>query len=227
MTPKSADEPESAALRRVRTSWGLLAAAFSDDTAGARWYLHVETGEIIRVVETDVSPGEHLDKGFVGIERARSKEQYRWMQRFIASLEDRALAVDLMRAISGKNAFRRFRNAISEHPKICEEWHVFRGDQLHRYIVSWLKANGLVVPPSDPVLPLPAPGDVHEQASNPMLERLDTATRSMSTHEIVSVLALAELLFLNAQARLRAIGTTEQSGVAGEHGDANEPPHSP
>jgi Uncharacterised protein family (UPF0158) len=195
------DELEGVTRRKVRASWGLLAAAFSDDTAGVRWYLHAQTGEIVRVVEDDGSPGRYLDAGFLGIERARSKEQYRWMERYIAGLDDRELAAELSRAISGKQAFHRFKAALGSRPGRTDEWYTFRSGQLTRYMRAWLRAHNIQIPLDAPFTAFDVEPDEREPGQSPHLERLETAIADLPAQELDSLLALAELLRLNARAR--------------------------
>lgn len=149
----------------VHADWGVLAKAFSDDSGGVQWYLHAPTGRVVRAVESEhqlhvFSP----DDGYLAIERARSKEQYRWMEQFIARMEDRELAAELSHAIAGKRAFQRFRAVLCEYPIQYEEWLSYRAEQLARHIRSWLRAHGLSVPEprfgsaardSSPARPLP------------------------------------------------------------------------
>jgi len=195
------DERGGPPRRTVRLSWGLLSAAFSDDTAGVRWYLHVESGEIVRVVEDEHPPGRLLDAGFIGIERARSKEQYRWMERYIASLADRALAAELARAISGKQAFQRFKVVLAAHPGRTDEWHRFRSGQLLRYMHAWLRAHAIQVPGEVPFVSFAMDGDEPSPPQGPPRGRLDALLEGLSAADLEALLALAELLDLNARAR--------------------------
>lgn len=203
---QSLDEPTSPSPRIVPASWGLLAAAFSDDTAGVRWYLHTETGEIVRVVESTCTPGAHLEEGFVGIERARSKEQYRWMQRYIAGLGDPALAAELSRAIAGKLAFHRFRAALAAHPGRAAEWLEFRSGQLLRYMHAWLQAQGIVVPHDASPALFPRGDEEPVSPAAGQRGRLDAVVADLTVRELESVLALAEMLRLDARARGGASG---------------------
>lgn len=195
------DELDGVTRRKVRASWGLLAAAFSDDTAGVRWYLHAQTGEIVRVVEDDGAPGRYLDAGFLGIERARSKEQYRWMERYIAGLDDRELAAELSRAISGKQAFHRFKAALGGRPGRTDEWYTFRSGQLTRYMRAWLRAHDIQIPLDAPFTAFDVEPDERDPGQSPQLERLEAAIADLPAQELDALLALAELLRLNARAR--------------------------
>jgi hypothetical protein len=197
------DEHMSLSRRIVRANWGLLAAAFSEDSAGVRWYLQADTGEIVRVVAADCAPDTLLDEGFIGIERARSKEQYRWMQRYIAVLADRDLASRLHHALAGKRAFHRFKAVLSKHPGSADAWYEFRSGQLSRYIHAWLEAHEIVVP-FDGVPSFD--GDALDRSQAAQKRRLDAVIEELTARDLDSLLALAELLYLDMRVRRREAG---------------------
>ncbi len=144
---RSPPEAQPERLRVVHADWGVLAKAFSDDSGGVQWYLQAPTGRVVRSVESEhrlqvFSP----DDGYLAIERARSKEQYRWMEQFIVRVGDREAAAELSHSIAGKRAFQRFKAVLLMYPGLFEEWQSFRAEQLGRHIRSWLRAHGLSVP---------------------------------------------------------------------------------
>jgi hypothetical protein len=53
---------------------------------------------------------------FVHLDPASSREQYRWMERFVASVEEASLRERLVLAIDGKGAFRRFKDVLLSYP---------------------------------------------------------------------------------------------------------------
>lgn len=71
-----------------------------------------------------------------------SREGYRDMEWFIEDLEDRAFADRLVRAISGRGAFRRFRDGLSERPELITRWNAFSDDRHRGRARSWLAAEG-------------------------------------------------------------------------------------
>jgi hypothetical protein len=54
--------------------------------------LHFDTGEVIRIVDGVADPSMHTriigDSRYLRIDPVSSREQYRWMERFIATVED-------------------------------------------------------------------------------------------------------------------------------------------
>ncbi len=80
---------------------------------------------------------------WIRVEPIPSREQYRMMERFIATVVNVPLKDALQDAIVGKGAFRRFKDAVSRHPEERKRWFAFRDALLHRYILDWLKQHKL------------------------------------------------------------------------------------
>jgi hypothetical protein len=109
--------------------------------------LHFDTGEVIRIVDGVADPSMHTrimnDSRYLRIDPVSSREQYRWMERFIATVEDEELRRRLNIAIDGKGAFRRFKDALMSHPVDRERWFAFRSERLRSCMESWLTAHGI------------------------------------------------------------------------------------
>jgi hypothetical protein len=58
-----------------------------------------------------------------------SHEGYRDMEWFIEDLDDPQFADLLARAISGRGAFRRFKDTLSERPALMTRWYTFSSDR--------------------------------------------------------------------------------------------------
>jgi hypothetical protein len=67
---------------------------------------------------------------------------YRDMEWFIEDLDDADFADRLARAISGRGAFRRFKDRLAERPELMTRWHAFSGDRQRGRARSWLAAEG-------------------------------------------------------------------------------------
>jgi hypothetical protein len=67
------------------------------------------------------------------------------MADFADRLSDEAAGRRLTRAIAGKGAFRRFKNALyEEFPELLPAWHAFREARANRRAVEWLADEGLI-----------------------------------------------------------------------------------
>ncbi len=71
-----------------------------------------------------------------------SREGYRDMQQFAATVADRRLADRLNRALEGRGAFRRFREVLADHEDEQDRWHVFSAERVRARARSWLAARG-------------------------------------------------------------------------------------
>ena len=91
-----------------------------------------ETGE-----EVDEDPGRWLWVACEG-----SHDGYRDMEWFIADLDDADFADRLARAISGRGAFRRFKDVLFDRPDLMTRWHAFANDRQRGRARSWLAAEG-------------------------------------------------------------------------------------
>jgi hypothetical protein len=149
------------------------------------------------------------DSGLLALERARSKEQYRWMERFIMQLDDRQLAAELAHAIAGKRAFQRFKAVLAGHPRRLGEWQSFRAVELARHIHAWLDAHHLAVPWHDPA---DRSARLHDERPTPSLTRFEEALNSLSADELENLLVVASFLFCKGRER----DAQDDAGISAE-----------
>lgn len=71
-----------------------------------------------------------------------SRDGYRDMEWFIQDLDDTELADKLGRAITGRGAFRRFKDCLSERPEMMARWHAVSNDRQRGRARGWLAAEG-------------------------------------------------------------------------------------
>jgi hypothetical protein len=71
-----------------------------------------------------------------------SREAYRDMESFIASVEDPGRAERLARAIEGRGAFRRFRDELARWPGELARWYALSEERQRGRARSWLTAAG-------------------------------------------------------------------------------------
>src|SRR5256712_10173009 len=100
--------PPGAPVRDVPVDWEALEDAFENNAPEVHSYLHLGTGEVLRVVDGIADPEMHAriaaDTSYLRVDPVSSREQYRWMERFIQMLEDGDLRDKLTSAIDGKGA---------------------------------------------------------------------------------------------------------------------------
>jgi len=130
-------------MKPLAIVWNQIEAAFERNAPHASSYLDLDTGNIVMF---DGNEGQEPDRSVLAADRERyllidpasSREQYRWMEQFVASIEDATLQERLIIAIDGKGAFRRFKDVLLRYPEERERWFSYRADRLHAYINDWL-----------------------------------------------------------------------------------------
>jgi len=83
------------------------------------------------------------DAAYLRIEPVSSREQYRWMERFIPMVDEPTLRGQLSQAIDGKGAFRRFKDVLIGFTAERERWFAFRSERLRVFMEAWLAAHAL------------------------------------------------------------------------------------
>jgi hypothetical protein len=141
-------------MRVVPVNWTDLETAFERNAPDTESFLDIRSGEVVTVSQGAIDYGEQRAKvqsggeAFVRIEPAASREQYKWMERFVAGVSDEALRERLVIAIDGKGAFRRFKDVLLNYPTERERWFSYRADLLHWHMQKWLEKEQLQ--PRDP-----------------------------------------------------------------------------
>ena len=147
----SNDRHPTAALRDVPVDWEALEDAFENNAPEVHSYLHLTTGEVLRVVDGVADPQMHArisaDPNYLRIDPVSSREQYRWMERFIPMVDDPELRGKLAHAIDGKGAFRRFKDVLMTYSADRERWFAFRSERLRTFMEAWLNAHAIQAVP--------------------------------------------------------------------------------
>jgi hypothetical protein len=136
-----------AAVRDIPIDWEALEDAFENNAPEVHSYLHLVTGDVLRVVDGVADPQMHAriaaDANYLRIDPVSSREQYRWMERYIPMVEDPDLQAKLGQAIDGKGAFRRFKDVLMAYAPERERWFTFRSERLRIFMEAWLSAHAL------------------------------------------------------------------------------------
>jgi hypothetical protein len=219
--------------RDVPIDWEALEDAFENNAPEVHSYLHLSTGEVLRVVDGIADPEMHQriasDASYMRIEPVSSREQYRWMERFIPMVEDKPLSDLLTQAIDGKGAFRRFKDVLMSHGAERERWFAFRSERLRVFMEAWLTAHALkatprVVWPTEPA----KDGREKEAAAGPeaarrtrnidaLRKQLHELVEALSARDLDKVIAFAE--FVKARRAARGFSSREPAGDAAAESD--------
>jgi hypothetical protein len=193
----------------VTINWSDLEIAFERNSPDQESFLDLENGDLLAIIEGEPDAAARRAKvannpgRYLRVDPASSREQYRWMERFVASVADQALRERLLVAIDGKGAFRRFKDVLLAFPAERERWFTYRSDLLHFHIQTWIEhmqievANpppwGKVAAPEEPTeLPRPissgeAPGEILRRQARDLLDEIPAA-------ELPSALVFLEFL---------------------------------
>ena len=123
-----------------------LFEAIEDSSFEHEYFLDLDTGEILLLSEymddEDTEPlRDRIDddpERYEAIPKAESHEGYRDMQAFIETVDNEHLAELLEVAISGKGAFRRFKDVLLNYPEEREKWFQFKNDRVEERVLDWL-----------------------------------------------------------------------------------------
>lgn len=127
-------------------------------------YLNRRTGELVTVTDRDQElaeaeetpedlpkwQAEALPKvsealesdDFLELPGKLEIDEYRMMEYFSFEVEDARVRNELLQAIRGRGAFRRFKEIIHERG-IADAWYAYRQHALEEIAVDWLEANGI------------------------------------------------------------------------------------
>ncbi len=146
-TPDSPKPVPGQPVRDVPVDWEALEDAFENNAPEVHSYLHLTTGDVLRVVDGVADPQMHAringDSNYLRIAPVSSREQYRWMERYIPMVEELELRAKLAASIDGKGAFRRFKDVLMSHGAERERWFNFRSERLRTFMEAWLVAHAL------------------------------------------------------------------------------------
>jgi len=145
----------------VPVDWTALEDAFEANAPEVHCFLHVTTGEVVRMVDGIADPvlrgALAGSSNYLAIRPVSSREQYRWMEQFIETVQSVPLRKQLSEAIVGRGAFRQFKNVVLRNPEESDRWFSYRAERLRRTIDEWLSSNSLVAiarPPASGAQPL-------------------------------------------------------------------------
>ena len=160
-------------MRVIPINWTDLETAFERNSPDAESFLDTRTGEVVTVTEGAIDYPEQRGKvqaggeAFVRIEPAASREQYKWMERFVAGVTDEPLRERLVIAIDGKGAFRRFKDVLLNYPTERERWFSYRAELLHWAIHKWLEKEQLAPKEAPPWSAPKPPAEENVQLERP------------------------------------------------------------
>src|ERR1044072_6602054 len=140
---------------RIELDWDSLEIAVERNSPDTDSYLDLTTGRILTITSGDPEAAINRQavseniRNFLRVEPASSREQYRWMEKFVGSVVDEALRERLIISIDGKGAFRRFKDVLLANPAERERCSSYRADLLHWPISQWPEQHD-ITPTNEP-----------------------------------------------------------------------------
>lgn len=194
-----------------KVDWAAMEAAFEHNAPQSSSYLDLQNGLVVNIVDSRIEDYEQRDtirrepSRFVRLTPASSREQYRWMERFVTSVEEEALRDRLILAIDGKGAFRRFKDVLLSYPVERDRWFEYRSTLLRIYINEWLAARevtlgeeppwGSLTQPEEPDEPLEKPVGLRgEGPSDALRQRAKDLVDELPALEIPAAVAYLQFL---------------------------------
>src|SRR5947207_7571644 len=107
---------------RVELDWDALEIAVERNSPDTDSYLDLSTGRVITITTGDPEAALNRQlvseniRNYLRVEPASSREQYRWMEKFVGSVTDEPLRDRLVISVDGKGAFRRFKEVLLAYP---------------------------------------------------------------------------------------------------------------
>jgi hypothetical protein len=180
----------------ITVNWSDLEIAFERNSPDQESFLDLENGDLLSIVEGEPDAAARRARvaanpeRYLRVDPASSREQYRWMERFVSSVADEALHERLLIAIDGKGAFRRFKDVLLAFPAERERWFAYRSELLHFHIQTWLdhmKIEVANVPPWGHVAQPAEPAEILRRQARELLDEIPAA-------ELPPALAFLEFL---------------------------------
>jgi hypothetical protein len=221
-------------MASITINWSDLEIAFERNSPEQESFLDLENGDMLSIAEGEPDAAARRTRvssspeRYLRIDPASSREQYRWMERFVGAVQDQALRERLLVAIDGKGAFRRFKDALLAFPAERERWFTYRSELLHFHIQTWLEH--LHVEPANP----PPWGHVEARAELPEVPHVAASGESpgeilrRQARELIDEIPASEmptaivfLEFLRARGAASLLGSTapESPAAAGTTAD--------
>ena len=225
---------------QLELDWDALEVAVERNAPDTDSFLDLTTGKVVTIVAGDPEAAHNRQQvsaniqSFLRVEPAASREQYRWMEKFVGSVSEEPLRERLIISIDGKGAFRRFKDVLLAYPAERERWFSYRAELLHWHIQNWLAEHGVEPTNTPPWGKVDAPAELPVVPGKPVVHGAESPGEALrrQARELIDTIpaidlpsALAFLEFLRArgaEAMARADAEHDDAGDHGQRHDADE-----
>jgi hypothetical protein len=134
-------------LRPLAVDLEMLAMVLEGDPADSGGRLDLTTGECWPAFTDELEPGSDAEEAddperWLYVPALGSRAGYRDMELFIDGLGDADLADRLRIAISGRGAFRRFKDVLARDEHAWRRYHRFSDERQRGRARAWLAEEG-------------------------------------------------------------------------------------
>ncbi len=134
-------------MKSLEVDFDELAIAFEDYSGLTTFYLDTDSGEVVRVPESETEAQdlgfdteEYLEEDhYVLIEPIPPDEGRHDRARFLETVTDPELRNLLSRAVKGRSADRRFKEALHNFSAERERWFKFKQALMDQRIEDWFR----------------------------------------------------------------------------------------
>ena len=236
-------------MSAITINWSDLEIAFERNSPEQESFLDLENGDLLSIAEGEPDAAARRAKvsnnpdRYLRVDPASSREQYRWMERFVGAVQDLPLRERLLVAIDGKGAFRRFKDVLLAFPAERERWFAYRSELLHLHIQTWL--DHLHIEPANPapwgrvvaraetaevahIIPTgESPGEILRRQARELIDEIPAAEMPTAIVflEFLRERGATSLLGGNAIELAAASKTSDELPSQAEHGDLHEDLH--
>lgn len=153
-------------MKRLKVDAEDIAMCMEHQRDETDFYLDTETGEtvaipgeVVRALEEDeldedlpawerdlIPQAKEILQGsprYVEIPVRNSHEAYNIMTEFANQVTDSKAQSKLFKALKGRGAFGRFKDALFEYPDMREQWFKFKADRDKEEVKDWLESIGI------------------------------------------------------------------------------------
>lgn len=121
-----------------------LALALEDHSGEHTWWFQPATGAVAPRFADGIEPADA--NGLIHVEPLATAVSYGDMEDFVAQVRDPRARGLLERAITGRGAFRRFKDSLLEYPELRRTWFAFHDARSEQRAIEWLVERELIAP---------------------------------------------------------------------------------
>ena len=209
-------------MKKIPIHWDDLESAFERNSPDTESFLDITAGHVVSLTAGDPEAPSLKAKvavnitNYVRVDPASSREQYRWMERFVGSVTEPQLRERLVMAIDGKGAFRRFKDVLLAYPAERERWFTYRTDLLHWHMHQWLLEHEIEPTTSAPWGDAKPPPDLGDAPPVPIPHGTEAPGEALRRHARELIDGLPAIELPSAIAFLDFLGTRGQKAAMSE-----------